>query len=258
MQVQFHLGPGHPEIGLEFVWRLKLDGTTLLSEHIIPEPYFDYYWVDVGALSWQADSRVNDLNGSSGFLRPLFLGPMTLHFQTPAVVWGARFNLRFAEQFSVQPGRATWQPVDWLKDAPPSLPALHRLLITKLTSQLHPVQSPIFEPDLSIRTQFTTYSARHRRRLFRKAFGISRQDLARMLNVQAFLDQACNFGQAEPKIIQYVNDEVFYDQPHLNHTFKRMTGLSPLDFFEKQAILQDNLMAASYNVRIANKSRLGL
>jgi AraC-like DNA-binding protein len=40
---------------------------------------------------------------------------------------------------------------------------------------------------------------------------------------------------------------VFYDQPHLNHAFKKMTGLSPVEYFEHNSILQDNLMSASYN-----------
>jgi len=50
-----------------------------------------------------------------------------------------------------------------------------------------------------------------------------------------------------PRIIEHVTPEVFYDQPHLNHAFKKMTGLSPVEYFEVNSILQDNLMSASYN-----------
>ena len=62
-----------------------------------------------------------------------------------------------------------------------------------------------------------------------------------------FLEKSCDFTVEYPRIIQHVDAEVFYDQPHLNHAFKRMTGLSPLEYFEANSILQDNLMAASYN-----------
>ena len=50
-----------------------------------------------------------------------------------------------------------------------------------------------------------------------------------------------------PRIVAYVNADSFYDQPHLNNAFKKVTGLSPLAYFEANSILQDNLMAASYN-----------
>jgi hypothetical protein len=74
--------------------------------------------------------------------------------------------------------------------------------------------------------------------------------------VHSFLEQNCDFDAEYPRIIQHVNAEVFYDQPHLNHTFKKLTGLSPLEYFEVNSILQDNLMAASYNENLGEQGRI--
>lgn len=70
-----------------------------------------------------------------------------------------------------------------------------------------------------------------------------------------FLEQTCAFTQ-NPRIIGYVNPDVFYDQAHLNHVFKKMTGRSPVEYFEASSILQDNLMAASYNALSLEKGKI--
>ena len=74
--------------------------------------------------------------------------------------------------------------------------------------------------------------------------------------MQAFLEQMCDFGRHTPRVLGYVNPEVFYDQPHLNRVFKKMTGLSPLEYFATPSHLQDNLMAASYNALAVNQAML--
>jgi methylphosphotriester-DNA--protein-cysteine methyltransferase len=91
------------------------------------------------------------------------------------------------------------------------------------------------------------YSPRHKRRLYKATFGLSRKELHNIRNVQSFLEQTCDFAARNPRIIQHVNTEVFYDQPHLNRTFRKMTGFSPIGYFQANSILQDNLMSASYN-----------
>jgi methylphosphotriester-DNA--protein-cysteine methyltransferase len=91
------------------------------------------------------------------------------------------------------------------------------------------------------------YSARHKRRLYRSTFGLSRKEMLRIRSVHTFLEEECDFGVRSPRIIAHLDPEVFYDQPHLNRAFKKMTGLSPLEYFQVGAVLQDNLMAASYN-----------
>jgi methylphosphotriester-DNA--protein-cysteine methyltransferase len=100
------------------------------------------------------------------------------------------------------------------------------------------------------------FSARHKRRLYKTIFGASRKELQNIHNLHSFLDQACDFSSENPRIIQYINAEVFYDQPHLNHSFKKMTGFSPVEYFEANSILQDSLMSASYNEFFINEDRL--
>jgi hypothetical protein len=106
---------------------------------------------------------------------------------------------------------------------------------------------PLLADGLTESGWLASYSPRHKRRLYQSVFGISRQALEGIEGLHAFLAQACDFGAGRPRIIGHVNPDVFYDQPHLNHTFKRLTGLSPLAYFEASTLLQDNLMAASYN-----------
>ena len=101
-----------------------------------------------------------------------------------------------------------------------------------------------------------SFSARHKRRLYKSTFGISKKELWSIQNVHSFLEQNCDFDAEYPRIIQHVNAEVFYDQPHLNHAFKKMTGLAPLEYFEESSILQDNLMAASYNENSDEQGKL--
>jgi hypothetical protein len=55
-----------------------------------------------------------------------------------------------------------------------------------------------------------------------------------------------------------VTPDVFYDQPHLNHSFKKMTGLAPVEYFQNSSILQDNLMSASYNEVLPAVNKIGV
>ena len=91
------------------------------------------------------------------------------------------------------------------------------------------------------------YSPRHKRRLYKAIFGISTKEMRAIDNIHQFLTQTCDFAAQTPRIVEHVNADLFYDQPHLNNAFKKMTGLSPLAYFEVNSVLQDNLMAASYN-----------
>jgi methylphosphotriester-DNA--protein-cysteine methyltransferase len=106
---------------------------------------------------------------------------------------------------------------------------------------------PMFKSALDESDWLVNFSPRHKRRLYKATFGLSRKELMNIQNIHSFLEQTCDFASENPRIIQHVNPEVFYDQPHLNHTFKKMTGFSPVEYFEAQSVLQDNLMSASYN-----------
>jgi len=106
---------------------------------------------------------------------------------------------------------------------------------------------PMFKSALDESDWLVNFSPRHKRRLYQTMFGLNRKELQNIHNVHTFLEQTCDFGPQNPRIIQHVNPEVFYDQPHLNHAFKKMTGFAPVEYFEASSILQDNLMSASYN-----------
>ena len=108
---------------------------------------------------------------------------------------------------------------------------------------------PMLGQDLAESEWLRSYSPRQKRRLYRSVFGASRQALERVRGLHVFLEQLCDFGQRRPRILGHVNPDVFYDQPHLNRVFKKMTGLAPLEYFDTPARLQDNLMAALYNAR---------
>jgi methylphosphotriester-DNA--protein-cysteine methyltransferase len=105
----------------------------------------------------------------------------------------------------------------------------------------------MLSPSLEESEWLAHYSPRHKRRLYRSTFGISKKEMKAIQNVHTFLGQTCDFSTPNPRIIEHIDSDVFYDQPHLNKAFKKMTGLSPLEYFQTSSILQDNLMAASYN-----------
>ena len=105
----------------------------------------------------------------------------------------------------------------------------------------------MLKPSLVETDWLAAYPPRHKRRLYKSVFGLSRKEMQAIANVHQFLAQTCDFVAETPRIVEHVNTELFYDQPHLNNAFKKMTGLSPLEYFEANSILQDNLMAVSYN-----------
>lgn len=115
---------------------------------------------------------------------------------------------------------------------------------------------PMFLPTLEESGWLVNFSPRHKRRLYKATFGLTRKEIQNIRNVHSFLEQTCDFASQNPRIIQHVNAEVFYDQPHLNHTFKKLTGFSPVEYFQANSILQDNLMSASYNEISAEEGKL--
>ena len=136
----------------------------------------------------------------------------------------------------------------WLTQTPKNLAAFRTAVTNHLQTHQQPKNPyPMLTPSHKETNWLAAYSPRHKRRLYKSTYGISRKELDSIRSVHAFLEQNCDFTFDNPRIIEYVNPEVFYDQPHLNHAFKKMTGLSPLAYFEASSILQDNLMAASYN-----------
>lgn len=260
MRIAFQKLPGESSLGVAFFWRLAIHTPrpVRLTDHFIPELFYDYFLVETGAVHvrkapGQAADRLPDQA-----LRTLYTHPLTFVFTTPLVLYGARFTLGFAESFwqsELDANRITEQ--SWVSPKPRNLPAFadqftHYLQAHQTRRHPHPLLSPALQESAWL----VNFSLRHKRRLYQSVFGVSRQALQRLAAVHTFLEQTCDFAAETPRIISHLNPDVFYDQAHLNHVFKQLTGFSPGEYFQANSILQDNLMAASYNAPPAERTRL--
>jgi AraC-like DNA-binding protein len=181
-------------------------------------------------------------------LKTIHTYPLTFVFSVPLALYGARLSLKFAESFweEIQPNSFSGQ--EWAAKDTGDLDAFASRVVEYLEGhRASKMPHPMLSSDLDESAWLVHYSPRHKRRLYRTAFGLSRRELQNIRNVQSFLEQTCDFASRNPRIIQHVNPEVFYDQPHLNRTFRKLTGFTPLEYFQASSILQDNLMSASYN-----------
>lgn len=260
MKIAFQKTPGEPHLGVAFFWRLAIQTPrpATLIDHFIPELFYDYFLVERGAVDVRQLPGPHSVRLPDQSLRTLYTRPLTLVITTPLVLYGARFTLRFAELcWLPQLGANRFIEEPWVSPKPRKL----AVFADQLTGYLRAHQTrrhpyPLLAPALRESDEFAHLSARHKRRLYQSTFGASRQVLQRLAAIQAFLQQACDFGDETPHIINHLNPDVFYDQAHLNHTFKRLTGFSPSEYFQANSILQDNLMAVSYNELPAEPTRL--
>jgi hypothetical protein len=251
MKVTFQKQPGDPALGSVFFWSLTLQASTpgTFSERLIPELYYDYLYVKTGRAAWADAARAGEAGRLDQALKTLWTRPLMLTYTVPLVLLGARLALGFAETYWDREMRAnTFVEQAWVSRRPKDLADFAAQVRAHLRARrARKTPYPLLAGGLQESGWLGSYSARHKRRLYQAVHGVSRQALERIGAVQAFLDQACDFGAQRPRIIGHINPEAFYDQPHLNHVFKRLTGLAPVEYFETSAVLQDNLMAASYN-----------
>jgi AraC-like DNA-binding protein len=181
-------------------------------------------------------------------LKTIHSHPLKFIFSTPLVLFGARLSLGFAESFWGEIKANSFLRQTWVKGEADDLELFKAQVENHLKShQRQKLPYPMFQSSLDESDWLVNFSPRHKRRLYQSMFGLSRKELQNIRNVHTFLEQTCDFGSQNPRIIQHVTPEVFYDQPHLNHAFKKTTGFSPVEYFEASSILQDNLMSASYN-----------
>jgi AraC-like DNA-binding protein len=174
------------------------------------------------------------------------------------VLFGARLSLSFAETFwEPRVGANTFWEQAWVGEQPRNLAAFAAQVTRYI--QAHRARKcpyPMLGLGLDESDWLRSYSPRHRRRMYLSVFGVSRQAMERVRGVHIFLEQLCDFERRMPRILGHVDPDVFYDQPHLNRVFKKMTGLAPLEYFGTPAPLQDNLMAASYNALAGKQDML--
>ena len=220
----------------------------IITDHFIPELFYDYFYIKEGNVRCVDGTQGIEFPLPSQALKSLYTRPLKFVFSAPLVLFGARLSLGFAESFWGEMKANCFSEQAWARGDAGDLESFTSQItdyIQKHRARKFPY--PLLSSALEESNWLVNFSARHKRRLYKSTFGISKKEIWSIQNVHAFLEQTCDFAAEYPRIIQHVNAEVFYDQPHLNHAFKKMTGLSPLEYFEANSILQDNLMAASYN-----------
>jgi hypothetical protein len=259
MKIAFQKQDGDALFGLAFTWMITIqsDSDLTVTDHFIPELFYDYFFVKKGSIRCVDETEGIEFSLPSQALKTLYTRPLKLIFETPLVLFGARFPLRFAESFWGEMKANCFLEQDWVGEEAVDLHSFTE----QITKHIHKHREnkwpyPLFSDTLEESGWLVNFSPRHKRRLYKSTFGISKKELWSIQNVHSFLEQNCDFDAEVPRIIQHVNAEVFYDQPHLNHAFKKMTGLSPLEYFEANSILQDNLMATSYNDNLDKQGRI--
>ena len=250
MKISFQKLPVKAEPDLLFCWRLEIEAgeETAVTDIFIPELYFDFFYIQRGSIfmRWPAAAATK----SEGFAHAASYPSDTA---AAGVVWGAVWLGLCRETFwQKQMPANCFVPQRWLQTAVIDLPSFASQLVQTLAARrVRKTVGGMVRPFPRETDWLAAYSPRHKRRLYKTVFGLSQKEMQAIHNIQLFLGQTCDFAAETPRIVEHVNAELFYDQPHLNNAFKKMTGLSPLAYFEANSILQDNLMAASYNEQTA-------
>ena len=260
MDITFRKLAGQPALGIVFFWRLEITGRQpgALEDYLIPELYYDYLFIQRGQITAVDQARQQACQLPRQTLRGLCTRPFGLRYTTPLVLFGARLSLAFAEWYWEPRLKAnTFLEQDWIDPRPASLAAF----ATQVAGYVHAHRArkcpqTLLNASLHESNWLGSYSPRQKRRLYQSVFGLSRQALERVRGLHTFLEQLCDFEARRPHILAHVNPDRFYDQPHLNRVFKKMTGLSPLEYFGTPSYLQDNLLAASYNAPAGEKAML--
>jgi hypothetical protein len=250
MDITFQKRHGEPSLGISFFWKLAIDTKipTAITDHLIPELYFDYLFIKTGNIKCQDPIQGVKFRLPRHTLKTIHTYPLTLAYSTPIVLYGVRLSLEFAASFWEEMKANRFLKQAWVRKETDNLDSFQSQVVDYLKQyQLKKLAYPMFSSDLEESAWLVNFSARHKRRLYKTTLGVSRKELQNIHNVHSFLEQTCDFASQNPRIIQHVNPEVFYDQPHLNRTFKKMTGFSPVEYFQENSILQDHLMSASYN-----------
>lgn len=247
MNVSFQLSRPTELPDLLFCWRLTIDvpERAMLAELFIPELFFDFFFLQSGGISCAGRPFPRQA------LKTLHTRSLDLVLEAPLDVYGARFSLPFAESYwRRQTPAGAILPQTWVREPVAGLGHFTSQVVEGIGARFTTTPAArMFGPALEETERMAAYSSRHKRRIYRSVFGIGAQELHSIERVHRFLGQACDFSTGTPRILHYVNDDAYFDQPHLNRGFKKVTGRSPLEYFEADSILQPNLMAASYNER---------
>ena len=257
IKTSFQKKAGNPSLGILFCWKLTVeaDPYTRLSEPFIPELFFDFFFIRQGEVNYADKLKGVEIPVARQALKTIHTQPLTLTLSAPLILFGVRLSLSFAESFWEQQIPANqFLAQNWVEPGTDDLQSFTRQVSNTIEAQRSSkAASPMLSPTLEETEWFAHFSPRHKRRLYKSIYGISRKELGAIQGLHVFLGQTCDFSSQSPRIIEYIDSDVFYDQPHFNHLFRKMTDLSPLEYLQASSVLQDNLMAASYN-EIAGQS----
>jgi hypothetical protein len=250
MDIKFQKRQGEPALGISFFWKMTIDTTSpdAIIDHFIPELFLDYLFIKEGSVKCIDETQGAEYTLPRQALKTIHTRPLMLVYAAPLVFYGVRLSLPFAESFWEALKANCFLSQTWVEEETDDLASFQFQIVEHIRShQAKKLAYPMFSSDLEESAWLVNFSARHKRRLYKTTFGVSRKDLQNIRNVHSFLEQTCDFSVQNPRIIEHVNPDVFYDQPHLNRTFRKMTGFSPVEYFQANSLLQDNLMSASYN-----------
>lgn len=251
MKITFEKRSGNVSREIAFFWKMTITAKSpaVITDHFIPELFFDFFLIKEGKVRCIDETRGAELRLPRQVLKTIHNHPLRLDYSLPLVLFGARFSLGFAESFWEEKMRANgFLAQTWVSLQADDLDSFAAQVTGYLQKrQMRKWPYPLLSTPLQESGWLVHFSPRHKRRLYKAAFGLSRKELQSIRSVHTFLEQTCDFGSENPRIIQHIDPEVFYDQPHLNRAFKKMTGFSPVEYFQANSILQDNLMSASYN-----------
>jgi hypothetical protein len=101
MKILFRKRTGNPSMGIEFFWTLTIDAKspTLITDYIIPELFFDYFFIKKGKVTSVDKIRSSKSLLPRQVLKTIHTNPLTFVLSAPLILFGARFSLRFAELF---------------------------------------------------------------------------------------------------------------------------------------------------------------
>lgn len=250
-RVLFRKREGDPDLALALTWELVLDGPaeSSVTDLFIPELFFDFFFVRSGQVSVTSPSHSAPFLLPEQSLKTLFGRQIVFDFSLPLQLFGARFDLRFAESYwGDDLGGSQFVAAPWVAPETSRLESFAEQVADRvLDNRRASVHRKLLNDDLSETTALAPFSTRHKRRLVHDTYGCSRKEMLSIRNMHGFLTEPCFIENDAPRLVDHVGSDRYHDQPHLNRAFKSRTGMAPLDYLRASSTLQENLMAVSYN-----------
>ena len=126
---------------------------------------------------------------------------------------------------------------------------LEQLVDQPLPRSLDELQGRISKHAAQLANERPRYkSVRQQSRDFKKIYGVSKTQLEHIKSVHRFLARECGYSPTSENITHHIDYSRYYDQPHFNKLFLKVTGMNPTDFFKTYEGLGEQLMSFSYKL----------